>query len=538
MSGVRITLAALTTACLAIVSNAQAATLALLPADPDRLFAAAAVVLVYLAFTAFVLLRHRAQRAPVPVATSDAERNGVLIAYASQTGYAEELARSTSQALRDAATPTRIVSFAQLDRAALEAAQTALFIVSTTGEGDPPDPAARFVRTVMRAPLSATKLRYGVLALGDRSFTNFCAFGDAVDGWLAERRATRLFDAVRVHNGDPAALAIWWQRVEEITGQQIAAPQPAMTFSPWTLTARAPANPAAPEHRAFYVSLQPQGALPNWTAGDVAVVRPHNDPASVTALLARLALDADMQLDGTSGRQSLATHLAQSVLPETAEETEALARLSPALLVKTLQPLPTREYSITSLPADGRIELLIRQTHRPDGRLGVGSGWLTAHAPLRGPVELSVRTNAGFHPPDPARPMILIGNGTGIGGLRAHLKARAAAGATRNWLIFGERSAAADFFYRDDISKWRWARVLERVDFAFSRDGAKRTYVQDCVRARADDIRAWVAEGAAIYVCGSLRGMSTAVTEALAEIVGATTLTDMIETGRYRRDVY
>jgi sulfite reductase (NADPH) flavoprotein alpha-component len=235
---------------------------------------------------------------------------------------------------------------------------------------------------------------------------------------------------------------------------------------------------------------------------------------------------------------ALAEHLGQSALPQTPAETDALARLSPALLAKSLTPLPQREFSIASLPSDGQVDLLIRQMRRPDGRLGLASGWLTEYAPAGATVELSVRANSAFHPPEHERPMVLIGNGTGIAGLRAHLKARAAAGTTRNWLIFGERTAAADFFYRDDIDKWRRGRVLERVDFAFSRDQAARTYVQDLVPARADGIRAWVEGGAAIYVCGSLRGMSTAVTDALTEILGAENLEAMIETRRYCRDVY
>jgi sulfite reductase (NADPH) flavoprotein alpha-component len=56
--------------------------------------------------------------------------------------YAEELARTTSQALQQSNIPARVLSFSDLDAAALARAQTALFIVSTTGEGDPPDPAA------------------------------------------------------------------------------------------------------------------------------------------------------------------------------------------------------------------------------------------------------------------------------------------------------------------------------------------------------------------------------------------------------------
>jgi sulfite reductase (NADPH) flavoprotein alpha-component len=347
-----------------------------------------------------------------------------------------------------------------------------------------------------------------------------------------------MFDAIRVHNGDPAALSAWWRRVEDIVGAPVAPPEPTSAGVPWLLIARAPANPGNPEHAAHYVSLAPIGPLPDWKPGDVAIIRPHNDPAEVAQLLQHFGLDGELQLEGDGGMRPLAEHLSRSALPQSPQETAALARLSPALLAKSLTPLPAREYSIASLPADKRIDLLIRQSRRPDGRFGLASGWLTAHASLGGAIEISVRANAAFHPPVNERPMILIGNGTGIAGLRVHLKARAAAGTTRNWLIFGERSAANDFFYRDDIDKWRWGRVLERVDFAFSRDQAQRRYVQDIVDARGDDIRAWVEGGAAIYVCGSLRGMSTAVTGALTGILGADRLERMIETRLYCRDVY
>jgi len=511
------------------------APLAALSAEPQRLVAAGAIAFAYVCFSALVLLRHAARRAAPSRQRADQAGASVLVAYASQTGTAEALAQSTSEALRQAGRAVSLQSFAQLDAAALAHVQTALFIVSTTGEGDPPDSAARFVRTAMRETAQIPALRYAVLALGDRGFARYCAFGDAVDAWLADGGATRLFETIRVHSGDAAALALWWQRIGVFAGQSLASEPPATTqLSPWSLCARTPANPRNPENAAYYVSLRPTGPLPQWTAGDIAIVRPRNDPADVAAFVSQLRLDGEMQRDGAA----LAEHLARSVLPQTEDAIAALSSLPPAQLVAQLQPLPTREYSIASLPDDGCIELLVRQARHPNGRLGLGSGWLTQHAPNGTAVELGVRTNAAFHPPRSEQPMILIGNGTGIAGLRAHLKARAAAGAMRNWLIFGERAAADDFFYRDDIAKWRIARVLERVDFAFSRDQPQRVYVQDCLRTRADDIRAWIDAGAVIYVCGSLRGMSAAVTEALTGTVGETTLADMIETGRYRRDVY
>lgn len=508
--------------------------------DPKRLFATAAMVGAYLIFCAVVAIRHAARRRmPASAPREPTSAPAVLVAYASQTGTAEELAKSTFRALEAANVAARIVSFAHLDAATLAQARTALLIVSTTGEGDPPDSAARFVRTVMGARLAAPGLRYGVLALGDRTYAQFCAFGDAVHDWLATCGAAHMFDAIRVNNEDPASLDLWWQQLQALAGAPIHTGLPAQAVaSTWTLASRTLANPGDVEHPAYYVALQPSGELPEWSAGDIAVIRPENDPAEVTSLLRHLGLDGEMQLDGPAGRRTLARHIAGSVLPKTAEEVAALVRQSPALLVQGLQPLPVREYSIASLPADGRIELLVRQMRLEDGRLGIGSGWLTSHAAVHGPIELSVRANTAFHPPDPQRALILIGNGTGIAGLRAHLKGRAEANVGKNWLIFGERSAQTSFFYRDEIEAWRRRGLLERADFAFSRDEADRTYVQDRVRSRADDIRAWIAGGAAIYGCGSLRGMSTAVSKALSEIVGDEKLAEMIETGLYRRDVY
>src|SRR5690606_37317472 len=97
--------------------------------------------------------------------------------------------------------------------------------------------------------------------------------------------------------------------------------------------------------------------------------------------------------------------------------------------------------------------------------------------------------NPNLHPPADDRPLLLVGNGTGIAGLRALLKAREAAGHRRNWLLFGERQRAHDAFFTDDIERWRRDGTLERTDLAFSRDGGEHRYVQDALRAAAPALR-------------------------------------------------
>ena len=226
--------------------------------------------------------------------------------------------------------------------------------------------------------------------------------------------------------------------------------------------------------------------------------------------------------------------LARSHLPATGSRIGYDAQS----IADNLQSLPHREYSIASLPQDGALHLLVRRQLRPDGAPGLGSGWLCNEALVGGRIALRVRTNANFHPPESSRPLILIGNGTGIAGLRAHLKGRIAAGAKRNWLLFGERHADRDFFYGEEIRDWHARGLLARLDLAFSRDSAERVYVQDKLRQASDELRHWVAAGAAIYVCGSLTGMAPGVDAALREILGDEGVEELLLERRYRRDVY
>src|SRR5690606_19436474 len=148
-------------------------------------------------------------------------------------------------------------------------------------------------------------------------------------------------------------------------------------------------------------------------------------------------------------------------------------------LVDALVPLAMREYSIASIAADGVLELIVRQEVHSDGSLGVGSGWLTEHAPVGSTLSLRVRRNSGFHLPVEPVPMILLGNGTGRTGLCSMLNARIADGQTRHWLLFGERYREHGCLCRAELEEWLISGDIERLDLAFSRDQAEKIYVQD-----------------------------------------------------------
>jgi sulfite reductase (NADPH) flavoprotein alpha-component len=503
--------------------------------ETRRLWTAGLVLGAYVLFCLAIALRE-ALRKRAARRAADALSAGtgapILVVHSSQTGFAEELAMATARLLGDAGARVTLKSLAEVTAPDLVKAGRALFVVSTTGEGDAPDTARRFIRDIMSGEPALQGLSYGVLALGDSTYTHFCAFGRTLDAWLARHGAAPLFDRVEVDDGDPAALRHWQSHVGVLAGVTDAPDWTRPRYGRWRLTQRCRLNPGSPGDAAFHVRLE---ALEDasWEAGDILEVGPRNDPAEVAALLVRLGLDGSALVVAEEAA-TLAEALSWRRLPH----DDGFASTTPQALVDALPPLPHREYSIASLPADGGVELLVRAMKRADGKLGLGSGWLTAHAAQGAEIAARVRTNRAFHGPSDDRPLILIGNGTGLAGLRAHLKARAAAGRNRNWLVFGERTSAHDFFHQGEIEAWRTGGVLARLDLAFSRDQDRKVYVQHRLMEAAEPLRAWVADGAAIYVCGSLEGMSGDVHAVLVSVLGAETMERLADDGRYRRDVY
>ena len=460
---------------------------------------------------------------------------GVQVVYASQTGFARQLARQTLQSLQAAGVPSRLLGIDTLTLGELQRAGRVLFVASTTGDGEPPDMALAFSRQAMQQPAQLDGLRYGLLALGDSDYEDYCGFGRQLQRWLQANGAQPLFDPVEVDSEDEASLRHWQHCLAMLTGVSDLPDWQAPKYQRWQLVERRLLNPGSVGEPCFHLELKPLQGSANWQAGDLAEVGPCHAPDRVATWLAASGLDGRAPVAFGKERLPLADLLARCRLPEAGE----IDGLDEAAVATVLQLLPHREYSIASLPDDGALHLLVRQMRAREGHLGLGSGWLTAHAPVGAQIALRVRSNVNFHVPRDARPLILIGNGTGLAALRALLKARiAAAGHRRNWLLFGERQAAHDFLYRDEIERWLADGRIERADFAWSRDQAERIHVQQRLHEAAGELRCWVDAGAAIYVCGSLAGVAPGVDAVLREVLGAAQVEQLRGQGRYRRDVY
>jgi sulfite reductase (NADPH) flavoprotein alpha-component len=173
------------------------------------------------------------------------------------------------------------------------------------------------------------------------------------------------------------------------------------------------------------------------------------------------------------------------------------------------------------------------------GQPGVVSSALIHQLPLGASIRARIKSNTNFHLKPNSTRLILIGNGTGLAGLRSHLKARITQGNQRNWLIFGERNQAHDNYYSEELSAWQKQGWITQLDLVFSRDAASQhTYVQHRLLFHAKQVREWIKDGATIMVCGSLYGMGSDVDNVLREILGSAQLEQLVEQRRYLRDVY
>jgi sulfite reductase (NADPH) flavoprotein alpha-component len=320
----------------------------------------------------------------------------------------------------------------------------------------------------------------------------------------------------------------------ELTGSTPLNTWQAPAFDNWTLAGREWLNPGSAGSRVFLLDLTPPPAA-RWEAGDLVEILPRNSGAAVAHFLAGMGIPSDTQVTVDGLNEPLSQALASRQLPHNRGH---LVGLHAQALVDALVPIAMREYSIASVPEDLALQLIVRQELHPDGSLGLGSGWLTEHAVQGDAISVKVRRNSSFHMPSEPVPLILIGNGTGLAGLRSLLKARIAQGQQRNWLLFGERNVAHDFHCGAELQGWLMTGELERMDLAFSRDQAEKVYVQDRLREAADELRRWLDDGAAIYICGSLEGMAAGVDEVLKALLGEDAVEALIEQGRYRRDVY
>lgn len=533
----------------------------------------------------------------------------LIVGYGTETGGAEGVAGLFTTAAKAVGIDARAVDLNAVSAQDLAAATHLVVITATYGEGEFPYNAYLFWEMLEADTAPRLEhLTFAVLGLGDKYYPDFSNAGKLADERLEELGATRLTDRVDCDIDYDDDAAAWTTEVIaklagavadpifDLDGNDSQEPDEHPIWhrkNPYTatlsarrlLTGHGSADHSDTEVWHYEIDLADSGLV--YQSGDSMGIHPVNDPAMVDAILSRLGRRHDDAIPGhelplgtllsehfeirTPSRALQALVAARTTDAEAAaalssdDHTELdawlygrdladlldLADLSSEEVLETLRPLQYRDYSIASSPLThpDRVHLTVATVryHRGDRpRAGVASAYLADRAET---VRVHLQPNNAFRLPAPEVPIIMVGPGTGIAPFRAFLQERAATRATgKSWLFFGHRRRATDFLYEQELQDYLDSRVLTRLDLAFSRDSEEKEYVQHRMLAHADELFAWLEDGAHLYVCGDASRMARDVHQALLRIVSTaggldddaahTYVNDLTKQHRYARDVY
>ncbi len=125
------------------------------------------------------------------------DSDSLLMLYGSVTGTAEMLAHKLAAALRRAGHAVRVRDMAHCEPHVLAQASCVLLVVSTYGDGEPPDDAVPFWQSVVHDNgFDLRGVKFSVLALGNTTFDHFCRCGREFDAALARHGAIRIYPRV------------------------------------------------------------------------------------------------------------------------------------------------------------------------------------------------------------------------------------------------------------------------------------------------------------------------------------------------------
>jgi sulfite reductase (NADPH) flavoprotein alpha-component len=456
---------------------------------------------------------------------------------------------------------------ADLDVANLTGLRHLIVIAATWGEGDPPARVARAYADLMgdKAP-RLDGVEFGVLALGDTAYVEFCAVGKAIDERLAALGAKRVAERADLDLDFAEPAARWIEstlktlapatgtdrgRVIEVDfGSKDLAIKDLATKSTATnldiveaeVTEHINLNSSRSNKETIHLELAFEGAAPPYAPGDSLDLYAENDPVTLDQFLKAVGLTVDnplrqelaksrdittLSLKTIENFVSATGHPGAKALIDSGEARSWIVgrqlidlleafptALSPDQIRGLTRPLAPRAYSIASSRRDVGEEahLLIsavRYESHGHQRKGVASTFVADRLKKGNKVRVKLRPNRHFGLPAADRDIIMVGPGTGIAPFRAFIQERRADEASgRSWLFFGDRHFTHDFLYQLEWQDALKDGSLTRMDVAFSRDTPQKVYVQDKMWEKRRDLVAWIDNGAYVYVCGDAKAMA------------------------------
>ncbi|ANF46904.1 assimilatory sulfite reductase (NADPH) flavoprotein subunit [Priestia megaterium] len=518
-----------------------------------------------------------------PAQTKQTVSKDVTILYGSQTGNAQGLAENTGKTLEAKGFNVTVSSMNDFKPNNLKKLENLLIVVSTHGEGEPPDNALSFHEFLhgRRAP-KLENFRFSVLSLGDSSYEFFCQTGKEFDVRLAELGGERLYPRVDCDLDFEEPANKWLKGVidglSEAKGHSASAAVPAEApagTSPYSRTNPFKAevlenlnlNGRGSNKETRHLELSLEGSGLTYEPGDSLGIYPENDPELVDLLLNEFKWDASENVtvnkEGETRplREALISNFEITVLTkpllkqaaeltgndklkallENREELKAYTQgrdvidlvrdfgpwnVSAQEFVAILRKMPARLYSIASSLSANPDEVhltigAVRYEAHGRERKGVCSVLCSERLQPGDTIPVYLQSNKNFKlPQDQETPIIMVGPGTGVAPFRSFMQEREETGAKgKSWMFFGDQHFVTDFLYQTEWQKWLKDGVLTKMDVAFSRDTEEKVYVQNRMLEHSKELFQWLEEGASFYVCGDKTNMARDVHNTLVEII-------------------
>ena len=519
-----------------------------------------------------------------PVASAGAEAaapgGSLTILYGSQTGNAKGVASAIKAQAEARGLPVTLTSMADYKPKQLKKENHLLVVVSTYGEGEPPESAVDLFEQLKKGKVGKLEgLKFAVLGLGDSSYEFFCQTGKDFDSLLTKAGADRVHELASLDVDYQDAAKAWGEQAVAAVAATLSAGaatasvagsvQAAVGHSQYNKENPFPARlsvnqkitgrDSTKDIRHIEINLEESGIT--YQPGDALGIWFDNDADLVGEVLALTGLTGDEATPHGSLREALTRHyeltrlhgglitgLAEitdnaalkdlagdkaqvNALVASAQVVDVLKRFPASLsadqLIALLRPLTPRLYSIASAQSEVEEEVHLTvgvvRYRQEDGtvRSGGASSYLADRLPEDAEVRVFVEHNDNFRlPANPDTPVIMVGPGTGIAPFRAFLQEREAQGAEgKNWLFFGNPHFTQDFLYQVEWQRYVKSGLLSKISLAFSRDQANKIYVQDRLREAGLELYQWLEAGAHFYVCGDANHMAKDVQEALLEVI-------------------
>lgn len=515
------------------------------------------------------------------------QKKKITIAFGTETGNSKSVATGFAAKAKSRGIIPKLVSLDQYRLTDLPKEENFLAIISTHGDGEPPEAAKKFYDHIHLNGFTIPKMKYGVLALGDTAYPLFCKAGEDVDQQFQKLGAKRIVPLQKCDVDYEEQAQIWFDQFLQ-SFDDLAPAQMQQTASikkstgkktyEGVLLSKTVLNGRGSSKQTFHLEISVNEL--DYHPGDAIGIVPENNVNIVDEIISMVDANPQQTLvfknETCTVYELLRSRLNISCLPERIIKQYAVIidqpvneiRISLLDLLKTypmpkpekfieliqiLEPIAPRLYSISSSPSahEGEVHITVANDkffYKEEQRSGLCSDYLS-RLPVDTGLKFYVHKNNRFRLPAADKDIIMIGPGTGVAPFRSFVAEREATGSSgRNWLFFGDQHFTTDFLYQTEWQNWFSTGVLTNISLAFSRDQQEKKYVQHKIEERAKELFEWLENGAYLYVCGAKEPMSVDVENKILEVIveqgqltddGAFRYLDMLkEEGRYCKDVY